>query len=47
MAESELNLENALRNAESQENHFLDRVLDEMIGFEEIDDDITLCYLRF
>lgn len=47
IAESELNLENALRNAESQQNHFLDRVLDEMIGFEEIDDDITLCYLRF
>jgi PAS domain S-box-containing protein len=46
IAESELYLEKALLSAEKQENHFLDIVLDEMIGYEEIDDDITLCYLR-
>ena len=43
---SECNLEQALQEAESSEQPFMDSVLNKMIGNSEYSDDITLCYIE-
>lgn len=43
---SEYNLEQALEDAESSEQSFMDSVINKMIGNGEYSDDITLCYIE-
>ena len=44
---SESHLEEALEEAEEDNERFMDSILDKMIGNREYTDDITLCHIEF